>query len=79
MHIRGRKALVCSLIKSCSRASRSDLDRLVDLIIHACPRGAGPDRIFEGKRRGVSDLADQAHRVLEIRVRFAGKADDEIT
>ena len=54
------------------------LDRLIDLVLHVGARRAGTDRVFEGKGGGVVDLADQPHRVFEIGVCFAGKADDEI-
>jgi hypothetical protein len=54
------------------------LDRLVDLAIEIGARRAGAGGVFERIGRGVADFADDAERVLEIRVGLAGEADDEI-
>ena len=49
-----------------------------NLIVHVGGRRAGARRILERERAGEADLVDQLHGVAEIRVGFAGEADDEI-
>ena len=54
-----------------------DLDR--HLGRHPGRGRARAGRIHEGEGRGVTDPADQIHRLAEIGVRFAREADDEIS
>jgi carbamoyl-phosphate synthase large subunit len=50
----------------------------LDLSAHAGGRRAGPGRIHEGEGRGVSDLAHQIERLLELAIRLSGEADDDV-
>ena len=50
----------------------------LDLVVHIGARGARSRRVFEGKRAGIADVADQAKRGGKVIFGFAGEAHDEV-
>ena len=54
------------------------LDGLLDLVLHRRRRCARPPRVDEGIGRVVADLAQEGEHLLEVLIRLAGEADDEI-
>lgn len=54
------------------------LDGLLDLVLHRRRRCARPLRVDEGVGRVVADFAQEGEHLLEVLIRLAGEADDEI-
>lgn len=54
------------------------LNRLLDLVLHRRRGGARPLRVDEGVGRIVADLAQEVEHLLEILVRLAREADNEV-
>src|SRR5690606_19148554 len=48
-----------------------------DLAVHRRSRRAGAGRVLEAERLRVADRIDQPQCFLELRLGFAGEADDE--
>ena len=63
---------------ACSRLQALGLHVRWNLVFHFGGWRPGARRIHEGECAGVTNLVDQREGVAEIRLGFAGEADDEI-
>src|SRR6478752_224206 len=53
-------------------------DRLGDLVVHRRRGGAGADGVLEGEGAGEAGRADDLEGALEVLLRLAGEADDDV-
>ena len=72
------KASCCASSSFCSASSRAAFTSSGICLRSGGGGRAGALGVFEGEGRGIADVAHQLQRGFEIRVAFAGKADDEI-
>src|SRR5690606_19661567 len=54
------------------------LDGIRRVVLEVGGGRTGTARVDEGKRLVETDVLDQLHRLLEVRIGFAGEADDEV-